>query len=125
MADEEDGRLELLAQPADQVEHLRLDGGVEPRGRLVEDEQARVLGERHRDHDPLLHPARELVGVAGEHRGGVGDLDAPKRLLGLLQRLTGAGTADPEGLGELAPHAQRGVEGVAGVLVDEGEVARA
>ena len=48
----------------DQIEHLGLDGGVERGRRLVEDQQRRLGGERHRDHDPLQHPARELVGIA-------------------------------------------------------------
>ena len=37
------------------------------RRRLVEDQQRRILRERHRDHDPLLHPARELMRIAAHH----------------------------------------------------------
>ncbi len=48
----------------DEVEHLGLDRRVEPGRGLVEDEERRVLRERHRDHDALLHPAGELVRVA-------------------------------------------------------------
>ena len=39
-----------------------LDGRVEARRRLVEDEERRVLGKRHRDHDPLLHPPESWCG---------------------------------------------------------------
>ena len=63
-------------QLGDQVEHLGLDRRVEPGRRLVEDQQRRVLRERHRDHDALLHPARELMRIALHHRAGVGDLHA-------------------------------------------------
>ena len=75
VADEEDARVELLAQHRDEVEHLRLDRRVQPGGRLVEDQQRGVLGQRHRDHDALLHAARELVRVAAHDAVGVGDLD--------------------------------------------------
>ena len=72
--------LQLRLQLRDEVEHLGLDGRVEPGRRLVEDQQRRILRERHRDHDPLLHAAGELERVAAHHRAGVGDLDARERL---------------------------------------------
>ncbi len=40
-----------------------LDRDVERRRRLVGDQDLRVAGERHRDHHPLPHPARELVRI--------------------------------------------------------------
>ena len=43
-----------------QVEDLRLDGRVKRRGRLVGDEDARLAGQRHRDADPLGHPAGDF-----------------------------------------------------------------
>ena len=49
---------------ADEVEHARLDRGVEPGRRLVEDEQLRVGRQRDGDDDALLHAARQLVRVA-------------------------------------------------------------
>ena len=69
-------------QPGDEVEHLGLDGRVEARRRLVEDEQRGIGRERHRDHDALLHAARELVRVAGHHGAGVGDLHPLERVAG-------------------------------------------
>ena len=59
----------------DEIEHLGLDRGVEPGGRLVEDEQLRVASQRHRDDDALLHPAGQLVRVALRDRFGIGDAD--------------------------------------------------
>ena len=47
-------------------------------------EERGVLRERHRDHDALLHSARELVRVPGHHRAGVGDLDERERFAGPL-----------------------------------------
>ncbi len=43
VADEEDRGVEALAQLLDQVEHLGLDGRVEPGRRLVEHEQVGVV----------------------------------------------------------------------------------
>ena len=63
----------------DEVEDLGLHRRVEPCRRLVEDQQRGILRERHRDHDALLHPAGELVRVAGHHRARVGDLNAHER----------------------------------------------
>ena len=54
----------LVAQGAHEVEHLGLDRRVETGGRLVEHQQLRVAGQRHRDDDALQHPARQLVRIA-------------------------------------------------------------
>ena len=74
VADEEDARAELLAQLRDEVEHLGLHRGVQPGRRLVEDQQRRVLGQRHGDDHALRHAARELVRVTAHHAVGIGDL---------------------------------------------------
>ena len=90
VADEEHGRAQFRLQAGDEIEHLGLDGGVEARRRLVEDQQRRVGGERHRDHDALLHAAGELMGVAAHDGAGIGDLDARERLTRPVGRLAGA-----------------------------------
>src|SRR4029077_6570269 len=51
--DEEHRAVELLLEVLDQVEHLRLDGGVEAGRRLVEDQQTRVACKA----TPTPHPA--------------------------------------------------------------------
>ena len=61
VGDEDDRRPGLVAQVAHQVEDLGLDRHVERGRRLVGDEQLRLAGERHRDHDALRHAARHLV----------------------------------------------------------------
>ena len=59
---EQDRGAELGLQRAHEVEDLGLDRHVE-RGRgLVGDEQLRIARQRHGDHRPLAHPARERVG---------------------------------------------------------------
>ena len=61
------------AQAAQQLQNLRLDGGVERGGRLVRDQQIGISGERHRDHDALDLAAGEFVRIgrpaAGLRRG--------------------------------------------------------
>ena len=78
---------ELRLELRDEVEHLRLDRRVEAGRRLVEDQERRVLRERHRDDDALLHPAGELVRVAAHDRVRVGDLHPRERLARPLARL--------------------------------------
>jgi hypothetical protein len=46
-----------------QLQNLRLDRHVERRRGLVGDEELRLTGERHGDHDALAHAAGELVRV--------------------------------------------------------------
>ena len=61
VGDQDDRGAGLVAQVAHEVEDLGLDRHVE-RGRgLVGDQQLRLAGKRHRDHDPLCHPAGHLV----------------------------------------------------------------
>ena len=64
---------ELVAQPRDQREDLRLHGHVERGRRLVGDQQPRLVRQRHRDHRALAHAARELVRVG---------VDAPRAARG-------------------------------------------
>ena len=47
-----------VAQAADHLAHLADAGGVEPVGRLVEDQQRGVLEQRGGDGEPLLHAER-------------------------------------------------------------------
>ena len=68
--EEQRGAVALLEVPED-AEDLRLDDHVERCRRLVGDEQLRPEHERERDHDPLPHPARELVRVLAEAGRGI------------------------------------------------------
>ena len=61
--DQDHGGVELVLQPVDQLDDLRLDRDVERRRRLVRDQDVGVAGERHRDHRALAHPARKLVRI--------------------------------------------------------------
>src|SRR5579883_1121750 len=61
VGDENERHAALALQRQQQIEDLRLDRDVEGGRRLVGDEEARVAGDRHGDHDALVHAARELV----------------------------------------------------------------
>ena len=73
VGDEEDRGARAPAQVAQQLEDLGGDRDVEPGRRLVGDEQARVGGQRHRDHHALAHAARELMRVLPGPPLGLGD----------------------------------------------------
>ena len=72
VGDEDDRHLQFLAEAVDEVEDLRLDGDVEGCGGLVGDEEFRLAGQGHGDHDPLAQAAGELVGVGVEPLTGTG-----------------------------------------------------
>src|SRR6516164_2471230 len=103
MADEEISQIELPFQCPQQVQHLRLDGFVERRDRLVENDHARPGGKRASNIDSLLLSARELMRVAWAEQVGIeADLaehlacDVPRLLLflALHERTEGHRIAD-------------------------------
>ena len=80
MGDEEEGHSEPLPELPEELEDLGLDGHVERGGRLVGDEEVGVVREGHRDHDPLALSAGELVGVGGEAKLGIAEVDEFEQL---------------------------------------------
>ena len=80
VGDEDDRRAEVGLEPPDQLEDLGLDRDVERRRRLVGDQEVGVARERHRDHHPLAHAARELVRVVVDPLLRVGDADGAEQL---------------------------------------------
>ena len=82
--------MELLLQPLQQRQDLRLDGDVEGGGRLVGDQQLRPADQRHRDHDPLPHAARELVRVGVHALLGIRHAHGTQHLHRRGGRLVGA-----------------------------------
>ena len=117
VADEQHRGVELLAQGRDQVEHFGLDGRVKRRRRLVQDQQRRRDGQRHRDDRPLRHPAGQLVRVPPHDPARVRYLDLAQHLLGRLHRRSMRFAGDLEHLGDLRPHPDRRVERLPRLLV--------
>ena len=64
--DEHDGDAALAVQPLEDAHDLDAGARVEVAGRLVGEEQRRLVDERARDGDALLLSARELVRVVVE-----------------------------------------------------------
>ena len=123
VGDEDDRHPQLLAQAVDEVEDLRLDGDVESGGGLVGDEELRLAGERHGDHDPLAQAARELVGVGVESLAGTGHVDEREDLEGAFPGLGFRGPpVQADALGDLATDRHGGVERGQGVLEDHADV---
>ena len=58
---EQCGRVQLVHEILDKIEDLSLDRYVEPARGFVSDQQAGIIGQRHRDGDSLRHAAAQLM----------------------------------------------------------------
>ena len=119
VGDEQDRGAELAAQVTHQFEDRGLDRHVEPRCRLVHDEQRGFGHQRHGDDDALLLAAGEFVRIARQHPLGIGQADLAEhgdgaRTGGGLARLT----MQQRHLDELPPDGDDGVQAAHRVLVD-------
>ena len=121
--DEEDGHAALVAELAEDVEDLGLDGDVQGGGGLVGDEQLGVAGEGHGDHDALLLPAGHLVGVGVDPPLGIGDADLVEQLDGPLPGFFLADAlVQDEGLHHLTADGEDRVERGHGLLEDHADL---
>ena len=87
--DVEQRRAVFLPQLVQQIEHHRLDGDVETRRRLVEQQQCGIGEQRHRDHHALLLAAGKLVRVAAHHALRIGQMHVGERPRRTLARFGG------------------------------------
>ena len=107
-----------------QLDDAGLDGDVERGGGFVGDDEAGAGGEGHGDQHALAHAAGELMGVAGEQVGAIGEVHRFECGQCAGEALGRAGDAE---MGEMLVHL--GADGVDGVqrgqrlLRDEGDVA--
>ena len=62
VGDQDHADVEVALDLVDELEDLRLHRHVERCGGLIGDQHGGVVHQRHRDHGPLAHAARELVG---------------------------------------------------------------
>ncbi len=118
VADEDVGESELVLQAHEQVHHLGPHRDVKGGGGLVQDEDARLDGERARDRDPLGLPARELVRKAAREAGRERDHlkqlgDAVRAARAVAERV------HLQHLAERPPHGEARVERGEGILEDE------
>ena len=102
MGDQQQRHAEAVAQIPQQLQDVRLDRHVERGGRLVGDQDVGLVGDRHRDHDPLALPARKLMRIGAEPVLGVGQADQPQQLDRPGARRRPAHVlVDQQGLGDL------------------------
>jgi hypothetical protein len=102
---------EAPLQVGEQLEDLRLDRDVERVVRLVGDHSRGAHHERHRDHDALPHPARELVRVLLGAALRVRDADRGQHLDGARPGgLARGALVHPHHLGDLVADGEDRVE---------------
>ena len=87
VGDEHDGHVEALPEVVEEIEDLGLDGDVEGGGGLVGDQELRLAGQGHGDHDPLAQSARELVGIGVQPFLGPGHVHQREDLEGAVPGL--------------------------------------
>ena len=75
MGDQHQGHAQTVLHIFQQIQDLRLDSHVEGGGRLVGDQDFRLVGQRHGDHHPLALAAGQLMGIVGEPALGVANAD--------------------------------------------------
>ena len=109
-----------------QVQDLCLNRDVERGRRLVRDQDPRLAGQRHRDHDPLPQAARELVRVVVEALGRPRQPDQAEHLQGpRAGRLPGRVPVQRVRLGDLVADGLRRVQGRQRVLEDHRDLVAA
>ena len=101
-----------------QVEHLGLDGDVERRRRLVGDQQLRTPGQRHRDHDALLHASGELERVVRQPPRRIGNAHRLEQAGGFVARGIATQAMALERLGDLCADRHHRIEAGRRLLED-------
>src|SRR4051794_27542517 len=86
MGDEQHRHAEARLQVLQEFQDLRLHGDVECGGRLVGDQEVRLVRERHRDHHALTLSAGELVRIARQPPFGIRDAAQAEQLDNALAR---------------------------------------
>nr|WP_245581264.1 hypothetical protein [Propionicicella superfundia] len=123
VVDEDDRRVVLALQVAEQFHDGRLHGRVQGGGRLVGDDEPRPVGDGHRDHRALLHAAGVLERVGGVGVLRLGDPD-PLQQPGDPRAAGSAGQAgmQQQDLVELCPDRLLRMQAAARVLEHEPDV---
>ena len=122
VGDQQHRHAELLLQPAQEFENLRLDRHIECRRRLVRDQQLRPADQCHRDHHALAQAARELVRILLETPLRRPDADGPQHRDAFAPRLGPAHPAmQPQHLFDLEADRERRVEARHRLLEDHAD----
>ena len=113
-----------VVQPAQQIQHLGLNGDVDRRGRLVGHQQARAAGQRHGDQHALPHAARQLEDVGIDQGARRGDADLGQQVRATVAAgLPGEiGVVQAERLDDLAADRVHGAQRAHRFLEDHGDL---
>src|SRR5660398_207845 len=121
MGNVENGRTDLLLEIRQEVQHHRLSSHIQSRGGFIQDEQIWVRHQGHGDDTTLYHPPGELVWIPGHNGRRIRHLHPVQNT---KHAGTGLTTRGPEMEAryflQLSAHAQRRIEGGAGILIDHG-----
>ena len=125
--DEQHRHVVALLDVSHQLQHLRLDGHVDGGRGLVGDQQAGMVDERHGDHHPLPHAAREVEDVGVQAGLGARDADVAQHLDGDLVRLVlgHLRVVDQDRLAELVADGMQQAQRRHRLLVDVGDLVAA
>ena len=105
-----------------QLQNLGLNGHVQSGGRLVGNQDVRLAGQGHGDHDPLTHTAGELVGVLLHPFFRLVDVDQPQHFHGPLPGLLFvAARVQQNRFHQLVADGVGGVQGGHGILKNNGD----
>ena len=119
VGDVDDGCVKVALQVFDQVQHDRFDRHVQGSGRLIHDEERRVVEQGHGNHHPLLLAARDLMRVTLHHVGCIGHVYPVQHVNGFLPRFCFRDAPmDGQNLGQLIADGDRRVQGLHRILVD-------
>src|SRR5258707_792134 len=117
VADEEIGQVQLLAEPDEEIDDLRLDRDVEGRHRLVADDELRVDRQRPGDADALPLAAGELGRIARLVAGI--EADAAERVVeGAIEIAARHQPMHPRRLAHDLPHLEARIERGEWILED-------
>ena len=112
MRDEQHAHAAFALQLTDQVEDLALRRHVKRGGRLIRDQQSRVIRQCHGDHDALALPPRKLERKRPGQPGRIGQADLFEQLFDTRGNLClwQSGRVDPDRFGDLCTHLLEGVQ---------------
>ena len=124
VGDQNDRGAALLAQPAQQRQHLRLNGDIKGCCRLVSDDQLRLGRQCQRNDDPLAHPAREFMRKSSA-AFGIDPHFLQKLYRTRLGGITGQAEMKLDGLDKLITHGAKRIQAGQRILKDHTDLAAA
>ncbi len=126
MGDEQHRHAEPGLQVLQQLQDLRLHRDIERGGRLVGDQQFGFVGERHRDHDALALSAGQLMRIAFQPPGRIGNANLGQQFDdAILRRLAAQADMEFENLADLTLDGVERIERGHRLLEDDGDVVAA